>query len=136
MKKIVFLLLIIITSCNSTIDVENLKFLNGYWQITKVIDSDGNKKEYPINEVYDYFELKNKEGFHKKVRWQVTGKFLVNNLENSIKIKEKEDDFSVEFKSNFGNHSDKIIEISETELVLKSKNEALYYYKKVGLKQD
>lgn len=134
MKKIILLITILIVSCNSPIDKNSLKYLNGYWQITKVKNADGNKKEYKINEVYDYFEVKDSTGFHKKVRWQVTGKFLINDLKNKVVIKNNDDIFTIEFKSKFGNHTHEIIEISETKLVLQSKEGVIYYYEKVALK--
>ena len=134
MRKSIFLFLFfLIISCSNNNNLASINAINGYWQINKVIDLDGNKKEYPINEVYDFFEIKNKIGFHKKVVWQPTGKFLVNDLQENIKINVVKDDVILDFSSRFGKHSDMLESISDQEMVLVSKENVKYYYTKVVL---
>jgi hypothetical protein len=87
MKKYVLIfIIIVISSCSQKVDLASIDLINGYWQIKKVVNANGDKKDYKINEVYDYFEVKNNIGFHKKVKWQPTGTFLVNNAQDSVKI--------------------------------------------------
>lgn len=132
MKKIVLgLISIALFSCTKKVEVKELEQLNGYWQITKVETSEGEEKEYKVNENYDYFSWKTKQGVHKKVRWQPTGKFLVDDLQETVKTVEKEGDLYLKFTSSFGGHTDKVIKISKEELVLEAENGNENYYKKV-----
>jgi len=50
MKKgiLVFILTLVLASCSQKVDVSKIDAINGYWQISKVTDADGNKKENPI----------------------------------------------------------------------------------------
>jgi hypothetical protein len=135
MKKIVILVFLtfILFGCKKQIAVSETQKLNGYWQIKKVIDVDGKINEYPINEIYDFFELKNKKGFHKKVQWQPTGTFLVNDAKDSIIIQNYKDKIMLSFKTDVATHSDELIEISEKNFVLKSDSGTKFYFEKVNL---
>jgi hypothetical protein len=62
MKKIGFLLLTtLLISCHAEVKKEDLNKLNGYWEIKQVKLSDGENKDYKVNETIDFFELKNKK---------------------------------------------------------------------------
>ena len=136
MKKsiVLFLLALAFVSCSQKADPSKIDFINGYWQISKVTDEDGNKKEYPINEVYDYFEIKNNNGFHKKVQWQPDGTFLVNDLQENVKVSIANDEIQLDFSSKYGKHSESLESLSKDELVLVSKDQIRFVYKKVDVK--
>jgi len=135
MKKgiLVFILTLVLASCSQKVDVSKIDAINGYWQISKVTDADGNKKEYPINEIYDYFAIKNNKGFHKKVQWQPDGTFLVNDLQDEVKIVVADDKAVLNFTSSYGNHTVELVYISADEMILNSKDQIQFYYKKVIL---
>ncbi|MEO8234926.1 MAG: lipocalin family protein [Flavobacterium sp.] len=135
-KSLLFLLAIVFVGCSHKVDISKIDTINGYWQISKVIDGEGNKKEYPINETYDYFQIKNKKGFHKKVLWQPDGTFLVNDLQEDLNIIVKKDDVVLDFSSKFGKHQDKLESISEEEMVIVSKEAVKFYYSKVILNSE
>ncbi len=135
-KSLLFLILpFVLVSCTQKVDVTKIDDINGYWQISKVTDADDHKKEYPINEVYDYFEIKNKIGFHKKVLWQPDGTFLVNDLQETLKVNVENERVQLDFSSKYGNHSEELESISKDEMVLVSKEEVKFYYKKVVINQ-
>lgn len=134
MKKVgISLVAVLFFSCAEKIDSNQLHSLNGYWQIAKVETAEGEEKEYKANENYDYFEYKNKSGFHKKVRWQLNGKFLTDDLQEEIKAVEVDDKLYLEFSSSFGKHKDRVIKISKKELVLEAENGNENYYTKVAV---
>jgi hypothetical protein len=133
MKKglLLCMLTLILVGCSQKVDVSKIDTINGYWQISKVTDADGNKKEYPINEIYDYFEIKKNNGFHKKVLWQPDGTFLVNDLQDKVKITVAQEKVILDFTSKYGSHTDELASISDDEMVLISKEKIKFYYKKV-----
>ncbi len=135
MKKIIVLILAITVNlgCSQKVDISQINNINGYWQITKAINTNGDKKDYPINEVYDYYEIKNKTGFHKKVTWQPDGTFLVNDLSEKVKITDSSEGFFIQFTSKFGKHSERIEAVSDKELVLETPDKAKLYFSKVVL---
>lgn len=137
MKKalLLFMLTLVFASCSQKVDVSKIEAINGYWQISKVTDADGNKKEYPINEIYDYFEIKNNIGFHKKVKWQPDGTFLVNDLQETLKVTAVNEMVLLDFSSKYGKYSEELASLSDDEMVLVSKEGVSFYYKKVILNE-
>lgn len=134
MKRIaVIIVCLVVFSCKEKIAIENIDKIKGYWQITKVETPEGNEKDYPVNENYEYFDIKDKVGFHKKVRWQPMGTFLVDDLQEKMTASVKEGKVVLDFSSSFGKHSETVVKLSDSLLVLESKDGADFHYKKVNI---
>ena len=87
MKKLISIaFFLLLSACQQKVTPNDIAYLNGYWEIEKVVFSNGSKKEYTYNESYDYFQIKENSGFRKKVMPQLDGRFLVNNQIEKIKI--------------------------------------------------
>ena len=132
MKKAVVLFfgILVLFSCTKAVHKGDLSKINGYWEIEKVILSDGEKKEYKINETIDYFEIKNNNGFRKKVMPQLDGTYLTNNQSETITISQDKDDFFLNYTTAYGKWKEQILEISDDQLVLKNQQELEYHYKR------
>lgn len=124
---------ITVLSCKENAKITSIHKIKGYWQIIKVETPEGDEKDYPVNENYEYFDIKNNIGFHKKVRWQPMGTFLVDDLQEKMVASEKEGELVLDFSSNFGKHSENVLKLSDSLLVLESKEGANFYYKKVNI---
>lgn len=134
MRRIVLVLCALsVFSCTEKVAIENVEMINGYWQIAKVETADGEEKDYPVNENYEYFDIKNKSGFHKKVRWQPMGTFLVDDLQEKMTASVKDGQVVLDFSSDFGKHAEKIIQLTDSLLVLESQEGADFHYKKVNV---
>lgn len=131
MKKIgLFFLLLLFVSCHSNVKKEDIKKLNGYWEIKQVKFSTGKTKDYKVNETIDYFELKSNKGFRQKVMPQFDGKFQTNGVKENIKVVENDNSFFLEYNTKFGKWKEEIISIEDSILVLKNKENLEYTYKK------
>jgi hypothetical protein len=131
MKKLGILFIsIVLISCQSDVKKEDLNKLNGYWEIKQVKLADGEKKDYKVNETIDYFELKDNAGFRQKVMPQFDGKFRTNGIKENVKILEKENNFVIEYRTAYGKWLEEIIELADSTLVLKNKDNLEYTYKK------
>jgi len=131
MKKIVVIAFImLISSCQQKVTSNDISYLNGYWEIEKVIFSNGSKKEYSYNESYDYFQLKENSGFRKKVMPQLDGRFLVNNQLEKINITFENEDAYINYSTPFAKWKEKINAISKDRLVIINASKAEYHYKK------
>jgi hypothetical protein len=131
MKKIggLFLFLALV-SCKQDIELADLEKLNGYWEITYVDLAEGGKKEYKVNELVDFFELKNLKGFRKKVYPQLDGKYLVTNVSQSIEVV-KGDKVILKCATPYSKWSEEIIEIRDSVLVIKNDSKMVYHYKRL-----
>ena len=132
MKKSVWILLVfvMVSSCKKAIEEKNIAKINGYWEIEKVILADGTKKDYKVNQTIDYFELKDKKGFRQKVMPQLDGTYTTNNLKETISISNEDGYYYINYATSFGKWKEEIIEIQDSVLVLKNKDNLEYHYKK------
>lgn len=129
--KVIILVVLMSFSCSKKVELNDIDLLNGYWQIEKVKKSDGDKKEYPVNEEYEYFELVNNVGFHKKVNWQPLGKYVVDAMQEKVEASQNGSEVILKFSSKFGKRTEKIIFLSKEELVLSTTDDSEFHYKKV-----
>ena len=129
-NALVLLFIMLLFSCHSNVKKEDIKKLNGYWEIKLVKFSTGKTKDYKINETIDYFELKSNTGFRQKVMPQFDGKFQTNGIKENIKVVENDNSFFLEYNTKFGKWKEEIISIEDSILVLKNKENLEYTYKK------
>lgn len=132
MKKTVgfFVLTLMLISCKQTITSKDIVKINGYWEIEKVELPDGEDKDYKVNPTIDYFEVKNNKGFRQKVMPQFDGTYLTNNLKETIQVTEESGNFHINYTTQYGKWKEEIIEIKDSVLVLKNKENLEYHYKK------
>ena len=132
----VLLFIMLLISCHSNVKKEDIKKLNGYWEIKQVKFSTGKTKDYKINETIDYFELRQAQfdnevvGFRQKVMPQFDGKFQTNGIKENIKVVENDNSFFLEYNTKYGKWKEEIISIEDSILVLKNNENLEYTYKK------
>ena len=63
-----FLILMVIGCKKNTVAKADLHYLNGYWEIDEVVFPDGSIKEYGMNPSIDFIQLKENEGYRKKMQ--------------------------------------------------------------------
>ena len=100
-------------SCKQKIKETDISNLNGYWEIEKVDLPDGDKKEYKVNTTIDFFEIKGKKGFRKKVMPQLDGSYLMNDLSESIEVVNREGDIILNYATPYAKWKEEIIELSD-----------------------
>jgi len=132
MRKTVVLLFmsVMALSCGHNVSSEDLTKLNGYWEIQEAVMADGAKKEYPVNPTIDYFELKGKTGFRKKVMPQFDGTYRVNDLSEKIEVLQKDGKTFISYATQYAKWKEEILELNDKELVLKNQHDIEYHYKK------
>ncbi|WP_293873181.1 lipocalin family protein [Flavobacterium sp.] len=126
----IWVVVLTLISCHAIVKKEDVKKINGYWEIKQVGSPGGGKKEYKVNETIDYFELKDNQGFRQKVMPQFDGKFKTNDIRETIKILEKNNAFFIEYSTKYNTWQEEIITIEDSALVLKNQGNLEYTYKK------
>lgn len=132
MKNLFKILLIsfIFVGCSQKIDQTDIAKINGYWEIEKVISGNGTKKDFNVNETIDYFMVKNKVGFRKKVTPQLDGRYLVNDQLESIKILDNDGKTYISYATPYTKWKEQILEVSDNKLILKNDQNTEYQYKR------
>lgn len=130
MKRIVVLFFasFFVLSCGHNVSDEDLPKLNGYWEIQEAVMADGTKKEYKVNPTIDYFELKGKEGFRKKVMPQFDGTYRVNDLSEKIAIVKEGDKTYISYTTEYAKWKEEVLELDDKELVVKNQHDIEYHY--------
>ncbi len=131
MKKILFIsLFFILTSCSKKISSLDLQFLNGFWEIEKVVKEGETVKEYKINESVERFEFHNNKGTRNKVILLYNGNFVLNNVMQEFLIEEKEGTFYLLNHTEFSDWKEEIERLNGKELVIKNEEGIQYFFKK------
>lgn len=132
MRKLVAIVFAVLmfTGCKQTLKESDLAKINGYWEIEKAELPDGDKKEYKVNTTIDFFEIKGKKGFRKKVMPQLDGTYLVNDLSENIVISKNGNDVIFNYSTPYAKWKEKIISITDENLVVKNDQDIEYHYKK------
>ena len=131
MKKLISIaFFLLLSACQQKVTPNDISYLNGYWEIEKVVFSNGSKKEYTYNESYDYFQIKENSGFRKKVMPQLDGRFLVNDQLEKIKITFENQSAYINYSTPFAKWKEKIKVISTDKLIIINVSKAEYHYKK------
>ena len=108
----------------------DVNLLNGYWEIEQVTLADDSKKEYKMNETIDFFEIKKDAGFRKKVAPQFDGTYIVNDVDEKIKIEKTADGTYISYKTAYATWKEKILTLTKEQLILENKQHIKYQYKK------
>lgn len=130
--KVLFLgILFLVTSCGKEFTAEDLKALNGYWEIEKAQMPDGEQKDYSINESIDYFELTDQaSGFRQKVLPQISGEYLTNEVQEKFTIVNESGKTWIKYKTEYSEWKEEVVDLDEDELVVKNESDIIYHYKR------
>lgn len=131
MKNIFLLLSIILitTSCSQKITPEDVKLLNGYWEIEQVVFADGNHKDYKVNETIDFFKINGETGVRQKVKPQFDGSFIYGPSED-IRIEHLNDQLFIHYKTEFSEWKEHIIELNDKDFIVENEKKIQYKYKR------
>jgi hypothetical protein len=128
--SLVLAVTLLLFSCQTAVKKEDLTKLNGYWEIKQVELSNGETKEYKVNETIDFFEVKDNAGFRQKVMPQFDGTFKTNGIKENLKVIQLDEAFFLECKTAYGKWNEEIIAVEDSTLILKNKQNIIYTYKK------
>ena len=132
MKKLLTILLItsLLTGCQKKLSAGEISKINGYWEIEKVIFANGSTKDYKINEMFDFFDIENNNGFRKKVTPQFDGTFLVNDASEKVTIKEVDGIYFLNYSTAFSKWKEELLMVSDKELITRNVSKDEYHYKR------
>ncbi len=130
MKKPLYLLFLMIFSCQNQVSKEDLSKLNGYWEIEKVVFPDGTTKEYKSSGTVEYFELKNLKGFRKKVQPKFDGTYDTSNDAEFFVVIEKERRFHITYKNELSEWSETLVSLDKASFSVMNEEGVRYDYKR------
>ncbi|RAJ16778.1 lipocalin family protein [Olleya aquimaris] len=129
MKKLYYILLILIVSCTKNPD-DIKQHVTGYWEIKEVTLNDGTKKQYNFNNTVDYIEINDTTGFRKKMKPNLDGTFQTSNNLERFTVKVEKDSLNLYYKTPFSNWKETILHANNNQLQVINKNKDLYLYQR------
>jgi hypothetical protein len=131
MKKFLILLLAIsILSCSKNPE-EHLEFIDGYWEIEKVIFTNGDVKAYKYNETIDYIKINDSlKGFRKKLKPGLNSKYITSQDVEGITVKIENDSLNLYYKTPYANWKETVLKANENSLKVLNDRETIYLYKR------
>ena len=127
---VLFILALTFTACRDSVKEEDLKHLNGYWEIEKVVFQDGNQKEYNINLSIDYFEYNNFKGFRKKVQPTLDGSYITSDDAEFFEISTENNTFNIEYRNDLSSWVEEIRLLSNDKMILVNSEGLNYHYRR------
>jgi len=128
----VFLALLIIfclTSCNNKPET-HLENINGYWGIEKVEFTKDSIRDFKVNEIVDYIEIKDSVGFRIKVKPQFDGTYIKAGEPEDIKVKVEDEKVALYYSTSFHKWKEIIVASEEDRISLKNERGIIYHYKR------
>ena len=104
--------------------------LSGYWEIKTVKMPDGEKKEYTINTVVDYIEIKGDSGTRTKVSPRFDGTFRTNGISENFTLKIEDDSLRMYYKTPFDAWKETVIKAEDSTLAVINRDNKIYTYSK------
>lgn len=130
MKRLAILLISLIYLNCSKNPESYIQYLDGYWEIEKVILASGEDHNYSYNEFIDYFMVSDSlKGFRKKLKPTLNHTFEATDDVEYFKLKIEHDSLNIYYHTNFSNWKETILSASETELKIINKEKNIYIYK-------
>lgn len=132
MKNILglFAFSLLAVSCSKPISAEELKNLNGYWEINEVKTADGDTKGFQSNNNVDFFELKDLKGTRTKVVPQFDGKNQTNGIKEQFTVLDSANATYLKYSTDYAKWTEKVDKITKDELVIINQNDIKYTYKR------
>jgi len=132
MKKIycAIILLTFLVSCAKK-EMVDLKQLNGYWEIEKVVLPNGSTKEYTISQSIDFITVQGDSiGYRKKLQPRLDGTFLASNDAEKFSIILENNNYSLQYKNSLSEWKEHIIKLNEFNLIVINEDNLKYFYKR------
>ncbi|UJH67899.1 hypothetical protein [Allomuricauda sp. SCSIO 65647] len=122
--------LLFLFGCGSSVSESELTLLNGYWEIEKVVFSDGSTKEYRSSLTLDYIELDDKKGFRKKVYPKLDGSFETTDDAEFFTIEPTSKGYILNYDTGLSEWQETLVAISENGFSVANEANLIYTYKR------
>lgn len=91
---------------------------------------DGEKKEFNMNMVVDFIEVKNDSGVRTKVSPKFDGSFTTNGVSENFTLKIEDDSLRMYYETPFDTWKETVIEAKDSTLTVKNRDNKIYSYSK------
>ena len=128
-KYIILSVTLFVISCSQPNPNQYIQYLDGYWEIEKVVTSKGQEKQYTFNQSIDFIEIKDTVGIRKKLQPQLNGSFIATRDAEQFIIRIENDSLRLFYKTPLATWKETIVSAKENQMIVKNESGNLYFYK-------
>lgn len=130
MKRLMlfFVIINLLLGCDMRSPEEKIENLNGYWEIKLAELPEGITKEFRYSEMVDYIQVKEMEGFRKKVRPQLGGTFITSEDQEIFTVKVENDSINLYYSTPYTSWKETLLSSEENELKILNPRGIIYTY--------
>lgn len=121
---------LILAGCQEPPGLEQVKHLDGYWEIAQVEFPDGGTRDYPINTTVDYYHLEGQKGYRKKLQPNADGTFATSDDALPLQVVVKGGGLTLVFEGDSGTWEEQVEALTPVEMTLLHSNGLRYHYRK------
>lgn len=129
-RIILFILTSVLLSCEKPNPEEQKQNLSGYWEIKAVEMPDGKMKDFSVNTIIDYIEIKGDSGTRTKVSPKIDGTFVTNGASEDFTLNIEDNMLQMHYKTSFDEWNETVIEAKDSSLIVKNRDNKTYIYSK------
>jgi hypothetical protein len=116
-------------ACSRGPGTGDLAYLPGYWEIRKVVFSDGTEKTYSVNTAIEYFEWDGTRGYRKKVQPTLEGNYLTSDDALPLEVIWREGHLFLRFSGgDTAPWEEEVLQLDSLHLTTRHANGLLYAY--------
>lgn len=130
MRKLFFLIFIVVVSCNSPNIAEQKNNLSGYWEATQVVLPDGSIRKLPPTQWVDFIEIAGDSGVRKKLAATFDGTFNTQSNGEKLYLVTTNDSLYITYQTPFMQWKEFVVEANQEALILKNENGYKYHYQR------
>ncbi|WP_343485838.1 hypothetical protein [Allomuricauda sp. d1] len=128
---VLILMVVLALGCTTSVSKEDLKHLNGYWEIASVEFPNGQKKEYgKVNPTIDYLEWDGSKGFRKKVYPKLDGTFDTSDDAEPFEIMESDGSFSICYNNPLSSWNETLTRLDANRFSVVNEEGITYNYRR------
>ncbi|MBZ9628575.1 hypothetical protein LB456_10965 [Psychroflexus sp. CAK57W] len=120
---------LLVMSCNSKPDFEEVSKLNGFWEIEKAETPYGDKS-YKMNQMVDYFQIEDSIGYRKKMQPNLLGNYKSSQNREYFTVQDRKDSVVLVYKNDYDTWTETLLKIEEDKFVVKNEQNFIYTYKR------
>ncbi len=131
MKKILIITFIsFLAACSGNSPSEQLKNVNGYWEINEVEIEKDSVISYGLSQYIDYIEITDSTGFRKKLQPKFEGGYISTNTSEEVRAKIEDSKLYLLYSTPYDNWKEEVIKANEEELVVVNRDGKIYHYRR------
>lgn len=130
MKHGTCIILLFLFACAQPVRMEDVHYLNGYWQIEKVVFPDKSAKTYGLSSTLDFIKLEDGKGFRKKVQPALDGTFDTSDDAIAFEVILRNDDVYLIYANALESWEEVLLHIDSDRFSVKNEAGIIYEYRR------